>query len=697
MELRDRAIDYALRGWAVFPLKPRGKVPLTEHGFKDASSSPHQVKVWWDEFPDANIGIACGASGLLVSDIDGEAGEASIASLPIMVGDPRPPEVATGRGRHLYFSSNGKRYKNRAAILPGVDIRTDGGYVVAPGSIHENGTEYRFIYDGDPPPIPSWLEEILAPFEAGRNTRHIVSRDTNDISTADAIEQGGPIPNTMRNGTLASLGGTMRRRGMTRAEILAALLEVNRNRCNPPLEAHEVGLVAASIAQYSVSETLFNQTDLGNAERMAAQFGSEIRYCHEWGEWLVWNGQYWESDVDGTIWIRAMEVSRQMYEKAPRLEGDAAEKLAKHALKTESVGRLGAMISLCQPLLPIRTKDLDTDLMKLCVENGVIDLETGKMLDHDPGLYQTRMAPVEFDPKAKAPRWDRFLLEIFGGDIELIAYLQRLVGYSITGDIREQAIFILHGRGENGKSVLLETLHKLLGRYASQLAPDAIMAGRRDPGRPTPELAQLPGIRFLAGIETQEYKQLDEALVKQLSGGDPIVARKMRQEYFQFWPQFKLWLATNTLPTISGTDHAIWRRVRRIPFEVRIAESVRDMTLDKKLEAELPGILRWAIAGCLQWQQNGLETPKVVRTATKAYRSSMDVIADFLEERTDEGDFSTPKNELYHAYEDWCHENGEAALSQRELSKKLQERGLEERRIHGGIRCWHGLLVKTVG
>ena len=201
MELRDRAVDYALRGWFVFPLKARGKKPLTDHaaglvrGFKDASNSPKQAQAWWTEHPNANIGIACGDSGLVVLDIDDEVGEASIAGLPIMVDEPRPPEVVTGRpggGRHLYFKANGKKYSNKAAILPGVDIRTDGGYVVAPGSIHETGAEYRFAYDADPPPIPSWLEEILAPHEAGRDTPPIVSRNTHDLSTADAIEQGGP-------------------------------------------------------------------------------------------------------------------------------------------------------------------------------------------------------------------------------------------------------------------------------------------------------------------------------------------------------------------------------------------------------------------------------------------------------------------------------------------------------------------------
>ena len=698
--LRDYAIDAALRGWHVFPLRPRGKIPLTTHGYKDATNTPAQVKEWWEQFPDANIGIACGASELLVLDVDGAAGEESIAAVPILLDDPEPFVVSTGKGRHMYFRSNGKSYKNAVAIKPGLDIRTEGGSVVGPGSIHENGNQYRVVRDVPIPPIPPWLEALLESYE--RDTSIIMSRDkSTDLSTAESIEQGGRIPSGTRNPTLASLAGTMRRRGMSRDEIFAGLLEVNKRRCDPPLAETEVRSIAESIANYAgglITEIAYKYTDIGNAERFAAKFSKDTRFCAEYKAWFVWDSQRWEEDVIGSIWLKAKDVVRSMYEEAYTLEDPKErETLFNWANQCEKRLMLWAMVDLAKSMLPIRADRFDTNPMLLNCENGTLDLKTGLLQPHNPDDYHSKISPVVWDENAKAPLWDRFLLEIMRGRKELVDYLQRVIGYCLTGDIREQILIVCHGSGSNGKSTLIDTVYAMLGGYARQMAPETIMAStRREAGRATPELAMLAGVRFVGTVETRENQAIDESLTKQLTGGDPITARPLYGRYFQYTPAFKVLMSTNHLPTIKGDDHAIWRRIRKIPFDVRIADEDQDKLLGEKLLTELPGILRWAVAGCLQWQKHGLETPDAVVKATVEYRSSQDVLADFLDECTVEGDgYVTPKKELYDAYTSWCRENGEKDISQRALSTKLQDRGIESKRIHGGIHCWAGILVKN--
>ena len=278
-------------------------------------------------------------------------------------------------------------------------------------------------------------------------------------------------------------------------------------------------------------------------------------------------------------------------------------------------------------------QELDTNSWLLNCLNGTLDLLTGELLPHQRDNLITKVAPVEYDPVAKCPVWDRFLSRIMGEDEDLIGFLQQMVGYSLTGDVSEQILFIGYGEGANGKSTFLNTLLGLLGDYAMKATSDLLM---RHQGHPT-EKADLFGKRFVATIETEDGRRLSEVFVKEATGGDPIRARRLHENFWQFNPTHTLFLATNHRPIIRGTDHAIWRRIRLIPFNVTIPDAKMDKHLIGKLRAEWPGILNWAVRGGLLWQAKGLKTPDRVEAATGIYRREMDVLADFFEDRCELG------------------------------------------------------------
>ncbi|WP_164002313.1 DNA primase family protein [Pyxidicoccus caerfyrddinensis] len=440
-------------------------------------------------------------------------------------------------------------------------------------------------------------------------------------------------------------------------------------------------------------------TDLGNARRLVQMHGEDLRYVRELDGWLVWSGQRWMPDERGELQRRARAVVETLIADAvalTKMDVDRGKKLMAHALNSQSDRALRALVSLAaaEPDVPMHPGWLDRDPYLLNCLNGTLDLRTGALHPHDRDELLTKALFIPYFADAPCPTWDAFLADIFEGSESLIRYVQRAIGYTLTGLTVEQVLFLLYGDGANGKSTFLNVLRSMLGDYAMVAPASTLMV--RDAKSPTNDIARLRGARFVMAVETDGDKRLAEVVVKSLTGGDAVAVRYLYKEHFEFVPNFKIFLATNYKPRIQGSDEGIWRRVKLIPFNKRIPEERRDKTLENRLRAELPGILAWAVRGCLQWQREGLGEPTEVREATLAYREEMDPLGGFLVhccERVSNGRVAVQA--VYERYRQFCQAAGEPPLSMKAFNNHLRERGFNAIRAGAnGSTVWVGLVLK---
>lgn len=439
----------------------------------------------------------------------------------------------------------------------------------------------------------------------------------------------------------------------------------------------------------------FTLSDMGNSERFMKQHGHGVRYCTTWNSWYLWNGKYWEMDEKNNVHRLAKLTVRKMYIEAAKKDDDKERRaLVKYALKSEGNREIKNLLEQAtwDADVVITANELDAQSWLLNLKNGTLDLRTNTLRPHQRKDLLTHYVDIPHDPEATAPLWTKFLERVMNGNQSLIGFLQRAVGYSLTSETCEQCLFFLHGQGQNGKTTFIETaLEKLLGKYARRISTEALLL-KRHPSNANNEIARLKGARIAITSEISQGRRFNESLVKDLSGEDTISARFLYSEPFDFKPTSKLWVYGNHKPIITGIDEGIWRRIKLIPFTIRIPDVEKDVRLKKKLEEELPGILQWAIQGCQQWQQYGLQTPQEVIEATQDYRKEMDSIELFLEEccLIQPGVRTTAKA-LYEAYTSWCQKSGEQVLSQHRLGERLTKRGLEKKRSTGGSYGWIGI------
>lgn len=464
-------------------------------------------------------------------------------------------------------------------------------------------------------------------------------------------------------------------------------------------EAEQAALLAIRGAIGSGAQPPSRPDDTGNAERFVAQHGNSVRFNHSTRKWMISAFSHWRVDEDAAIQRFAKATVRAIYDEAAAMAnaGDdvGAATLAKWAKHSAAENRRNAMLNLAKSELPIAiTHDqLNRGNHLLNVQNGTFNLLTGQLQPHNPSDLLTYVLPVEYDPAATAPIFDAFVSRIMAGDMEMVAYLARAVGYTLSGFTTAQCLFFLHGRGANGKSTLLETVSTLMGDLAHKARAQVLMQAERD--RIPNEVAALAGKRLVVSSELSDGGRFNEGLIKDLTGGDTMAARFLYGEVFNFRPTFKLWLYGNHKPTINGTDDGIWRRVHLIPFDVQIPENERDPQLGRKLLGELPGILAWAIRGWNDYQQNGLQPPAKVKNATASYREESDILGKFISDRcVEDDDQKAEAGPLYAAYKEWADENGLRAHSNVRFAKLLIERGFTREKNSATRRQeYHGIGI----
>lgn len=438
-------------------------------------------------------------------------------------------------------------------------------------------------------------------------------------------------------------------------------------------------------------------TDAGNAQRLAVLAQHDFKHVLKWNKWIRYDGKKWVIDDGNQIYQLAIATARHMVTKAQDMDDDERRKFIQHALKSESGQRLNEMVRKAAtfPYLQILPHVLDDKPILLNCDNGTLDLEALKLRPHRKEDFLTQISPVVYDPKAECPNWIEHLKTILKGKESLISFLQIACGYSLSGKTDERCFFILWGSGKNGKSTTVKLISLVLGDYGRRTPVETLMVKH---GNVIPsDLASLKGRRFVYTSETEEGKRLAESLIKDITGQEKIAARFLYGEWFEFQPQFKLWLSTNHKPVIRGTDRAIWDRVRLIPFTYQIPEAERqemDELIEKKFKPEFPGILAWMVEGYREWRKYRLFIPDEIKEATESYREEMDILGNFITQccTIDKRAECTAKN-LYESYCVWCRDNGEREISQKMFSLRLQEKGFGKINTRTGIK-WIGLTIR---
>lgn len=819
IRMLDHALAYAARGWAIFPLKPHDKTPITKNGVLDATTDEATIRKWWAKTPAANIGLACGASAIVVIDLDGDQAIEWWAQFELdhklrytTLTSVTPGKIKNGKhagkGRHILLKApSGITLSNsEGTIAKGIDTRAGNGYIVLPPSYHPDhprGPRYEWENEGTkiaamPQAVIDLLIHRVEPAGASQplptsaprqspngNGQHATTHADqsnraalaayaarafdDEIATLRAATEGQR--NSQLNRSAFNLGTLIGAKLLDQFDVERALMSTARaiglaeresqktiasglsdGIANPrdlsKIEDRRNGHGAAADDLIDFSDTpdqpertpaarMF--TDKGNGERMADQHAGRLRYTQARG-WVYYDGTRWQDDDIGAAMRLAKQTAMSIFDEAKqeqakiqhaidaikaaaevddpkaydkavadkeKAEARADQALA-WALKTQSRPRLEAMIALAQSERGIVTRHtvFDLDPFLFNTQNGTLDLRTGTLRAHAPNDLITKLAGTRYDPAATCPQWIAFLDRIMDHDQEMIGFLQRAIGLALTGDTRLHYLYFLYGTGANGKSTLIETVIALLGDYARKIQTATLLQKTFGDSGTGYDLATLPGTRMAIGAELPSGRRLDEERIKDMVGGDTITARLLYKAPFNFKPSFKLWIYGNHRPSIYGTDDGIWRRVLEIPFNVTIPEQERDPLLPQRLLTELPGILAWAVRGCLDWQAHGLNVPDKVKAATAKYRADMDIVSAFFDEcclinKDDPLKVFVSSSDLYAAFTAWAERNGEVdkdgkpILSQKAIASRLKERGFKDDRSFAVGRIWRGIGLIT--
>ena len=710
--------DYVSLGWKIFPVhyivnggcscgkndpnskdecKAKGKHPLIPNGVNGATNDIDTVRAWWAQYPGCNWGVACGpTSGIVVIDLDPSKG--GYESWDEYEQSRREPgdfgdtllAKSGGGGKHIYLRfPEGATIGNRVNWLPGVDIRSTGGYVVLPQSNHWSGGIYEWINWGHAiaPAPDDWVKRVSSGGQGGLSASDL--GQTDDL--IEGLEEGS------RDDTLFRLACRFRRQlGDNKAAVTVLILHAARN-ATPPFPDNEA-LVKVEQAFKQVHEevdAIFTSgtdgdeaahdddpvarlTDMGNRDRFVRAFGTDFRYVTGIG-WHQWADDGWKK-VDDLIPHRlAQQVPDMIRQDATRVADITTRaRFMRWANDSESAGRISSIMTLARghDVLMKTPDDFDNQPHLLACRNGMIDLRTGKIRGFSRDDLFTRNTRVLYEPDYRWDPWHKFLDEVTSGDEDLQSYLQMAAGYTLTGSVAEECFFIVSGPTGTGKSTYTDGLMTMLGGYADTTSAETFMK-RFGKDAPREELVKFAGARMISTEELPEGERFDDALLKRITGGSRLSARMLYQEAFTYMPQFKLWMATNHDPVTS--DSAMYRRIKRVPFMNQIPEEKRDRTLKETIKnPEVGGraVLAWAVEGAIKYFENGkLETPMAVTWATNAYQAEQDSFTHFVNEtfHVEEGK-ELPIRQVFALYTEWCDRSKERPMRRPQFIQKLQER-----------------------
>lgn len=693
------ALAYSAAGYKVFPCLPGGKTPAVSGGFHTATTDEAQIHQWWNRWPNANVGLPTGAvNGIAVLDVDAKnKGFDSLAAIELIYGRPDTVEAKTGGGgKHFAFRYvEGVGCTTNLGGKSGLDLRGDGGFIIVSPSIHASGNSYEWVKPlGKSPlaPCPQWLLDM---YRTKQGKKKITETDSGMIG------EGG------RNDALFRYGCTLRGRdGFDEATIYAMLCAVNELHCTPPLSDEEVRQIASSAAKYSKARSVFASpddtghletadlrffelTDVGNAAMLRAARVGVLAYCEDYKKWLVWDERVWAARPASF----ARAVAAELMEAAQEQRKDD-ETAAKFYRQCRNKGRLDAMVSLAEPLLPIRADELDKDKHLLNCQNGIVNLRTGELMPHDAKCKMSRITKGDYRP-GYYPDWQKIVERIIP-DKELRDFVQRFAGYSATGSTGEEKFIFAKGPGGAGKGTLMETISEALGDYSDTITPDVLMQARETGGNgneASPEIAKLRGVRFLLTSETKNGATFDEAKLKRITGGDKLTARRLHGEPFTFKPEFSLWISSNSSPNVRDHSDGVWRRLLTVPFEQRFTAGNTDAGLkDRLLTKEmLSQVIAWLVDGAAEWYRAGLQVPDSVKLRTEEYKADADFFGSFIRECCEEEkEIVCRAQELYDRYRQYCNACGNHPLNQQNFNSVMADRGFgRTRRKHGYV--WLGI------
>ena len=713
--MKEWALYYAELGLAVFPLAYRNKVPAIEGGCKAATTEKSKIERWWNQNPRYNIGIATGnkSNGLVVIDLDvdknkGIDGYEVLRDWQNKHGElPETWQSITGRGGYHYFYKDTITHSNKVGLYEGVDIRGEGGYIVAPPSVHPNGNTYEWEQEPKEYEIAQ-VDDIVNDFFKGEKQR-IDSEHKTNFKVPELIPEGKRVD------TIVRLIASLRTKGLDDDAIKAAVRVENEKRCNPPLKEKELekAVFPALKRDWQVNSPYYNNfnamnendnkyvnevlkklnelnaverfpmNDRGSADLFATIFKNVSRYNPTKKDWMYYDKTRWTADTEG---MRAKRNAKMLadvlvrYSVTASLPDDKRQSYIKYAAGMMNYRNRNVMITDAKDLNFFENTELDKDDFLINCRNCVLDLseDQPKVLEHNADLLLSKICNASYNPAATCTLWEKTVNEIMQGDTAKIKYLQKMSGRFLTGDTSEEEFYIFFGATtRNGKSTITEILLYLLGDYATTISPESLaIKANKDSRTASPDIAKLAATRLVVASEPPRRMLFDSSLVKTLTGRDTVSARFLHENEFQFKPKFKLILNSNYLPVISDKTVFSSNRVKVVPFERHFTEKEQNKHLKEQLQQEIDGILNWCIQGLSLYRKEGLEPPTAVQIATHEYSEDSDKIGKFISECLEKSDENLAAKDVYEKYSQWCNDCGLGVDGRTSFYEELKTKNL---------------------